>query len=118
MIDIYNGDSLLPIDEDDDILVCSECGSPEVASLAFVGVNDQIVDFESLDINTTRNNYCMDCQTRSALIPRRDFLEKMNAWWDSLPIDTQKLLGVTDPFARHWSSLLYYEKREIYLAQR
>lgn len=117
MIDINDGDNLLPID-DEDVLVCSECGSTEVATLAFVGLNDHLVDFESFDTSTQSNNYCMDCYAHPSIISRKEFLQKMNDWWDSLAEETRQLIAVSDPFAKAWSTLLYYEKREIYLAHR
>lgn len=103
---------------EDDVLVCSECGSENVCTLALVGINDQLVDFDSFDTGKPENNVCLDCGLRPRVVTRKVFLTKMNAWWKSLPEPSRQLICASDPFARSWPTLLYYEKRDIYNAHK
>lgn len=113
----YNGDSLLHCEEDD-ILVCSQCGSPDVQTLAYVGVNDRFIDEDSIDFAAPHKNRCLECDSKAGLVHRRDFLKKMNRWWDSLPAQGKASIISRNPFAQHWRSLIYFEKCEIYVASR
>lgn len=62
-------------DEEDEILVCSECGSRDVEYMAWVDANTHKFKCE-VDLSDEDNNFCNTCSSHVNLITEKEFKEQ------------------------------------------
>ncbi len=57
-------------------LVCENCGSEDIQSQAWVGVNNnQVYEFFGLDDED--NNWCMNCQEQCDIIDQSTYIDRI-----------------------------------------
>lgn len=123
-VTLYDGRSFRKEPDDEDVYVCEDCGSTNVECTAWVDANTNEYVSDSDD-----GEWCCDCVAHSALLTRKEFKEKMQAWWDSCEFKTvERITGqrecdypsgdgsqaFVDAATQWWDSRDYDHKREIY----
>ena len=76
--------------ENSEILVCVECGSPQVEVKAWVNANTDEYLSDAEDDYCGR--WCDQCEDNADLCTKEEYIDKMQDWWNGQDYDTQREL--------------------------
>ena len=83
---LYNGKAIRQEKGDSEILVCVECGSPEVEVKAWVNANTD--EFISDIDDDYCGRWCDQCDDNADLCTKEEYIDKMQDWWKELDFIT------------------------------
>lgn len=120
-------ESGIPVVDEEEILVCNECGSTDVQEQAWVDANTKsYIGFNGDDRD---DRWCEECDGHNLLCNMKKFKEKMQRWWDSADFkEMERITGFckidfspedgyqdfVDACNDWWNSKSYDEKRIIW----
>ncbi len=120
-------ESGIQIVDEEEILVCNECGSTDVQEQAWVEVNTKVyVGFNGDDRD---DRWCEECEEHNRLCSMKEFSEKMQEWWGSTDFKQMERItdfrqfdfspedgcqGFVDACNNWWNDRTYDEKRIIW----
>lgn len=112
---------------DNEIVVCEECGSDNIQTQAWVDPNTRTF------IGTTGidryDNWCDECEDHQPFCTLKEFKERMQEWWDSLDANQMEQItgcrqdkcpagdnrqGFAETCNEWWENKGYDEKRKIW----
>ena len=77
---LYDGKAIRQEKENSEILVCVECGSPQVEVKACVNANtDEFIS--DIDVDYC-GRWCDQCDDNADLCTKEEYIDKMQDWWD------------------------------------
>ena len=83
---LYDGKATRQEKENSEILVCVECGSPQVEVKAWVNANTDEYLSDADDDYCGR--WCNQCEDNADLCTKEEYIDKMQDWWKDLDFIT------------------------------
>ena len=115
------------VQNDEEILVCDECGSLDIQQLVWVEPNTH--EYIGATEYDKDDNWCGECDDHLHFTSLREFKERMQAWWDSTDFrQMERITGFreadfpaeegnqafVDACESWWNEKSYDEKRAIW----
>ena len=99
-VTLYDGKATRQEKENSEILVCVECGSPQVEVKAWVNANTDEYMSDADDDYCGR--WCNQCEDNADLCTKEEYIDKMQEWWKDLDFIT--LESITGLYEADYSS--------------
>ena len=126
-VSLYDGKAFRKESDDSKVLVCTECGSRQVETQAWIDANTEMYICDTA--HDRDGKWCEDCEENVNFCSLEEFKQRMQSWWAGNDIRT--LEGITglkgtvflsnndsqafiDAANEWWNNRGYDEKRSIY----